>query len=63
MKKALVIFVSFFAISCPAYAEVTQLHIGLSSGYPPFYFFDENSLLEETENCFMLKNFEDTLYF
>lgn len=42
MKKALVIFISFLAISCPAYAEVTQLHIGLSTGYPPFYFFDEN---------------------
>ena len=43
MKKALVIFISFFAIACPAYAEVTQLHIGLSTGYPPFYFFDENN--------------------
>ena len=43
MKKELVIFVIFFVISCPAYAEVTQLHIGLSSGYPPFYFFDENN--------------------
>lgn len=42
MKKALVIFISFLAITCPAYAEVTQLHIGLSTGYPPFYFFDEN---------------------
>ena len=42
MKKALVIFASFFAIACPAYAEVTQLHIGLGPGYPPFYFFDEN---------------------
>ena len=42
MKKALVIFVSFFAIACSAHAEVTQLRIGLSTGYPPFYFFDEN---------------------
>lgn len=42
MKKALVIFISFLAITCPAYAEVTQLHIGLSTGYPPFYFFDKN---------------------
>jgi polar amino acid transport system substrate-binding protein len=42
MKKALVLFVSFLAIACPAYAEVKQLHIGLSTGYPPFYFFDEN---------------------
>lgn len=43
MKKALVIISIFFAITCPAYAEVTQLHIGLSTGYPPFYFFDENN--------------------
>jgi len=43
MKKALIIFVSFFVIACPAYAEVTQLHIGLSTSYPPFYFFDENN--------------------
>ena len=42
MKKVLVIFVIFFAIACPAHAEVAQLHIGLSTGYPPFYFFDEN---------------------
>jgi polar amino acid transport system substrate-binding protein len=43
MKKALVIIVVFFAIACPAYAEVTQLHVGLSTSYPPFYFFDENN--------------------
>jgi polar amino acid transport system substrate-binding protein len=43
MKKTLIIFISFFAISCPAYAEVTQLNIGLSTSYPPFYFFDENN--------------------
>jgi polar amino acid transport system substrate-binding protein len=42
MKKTLVIFVSLLALACPAYAEVTQLHIGLSTGYPPFYFFDDN---------------------
>jgi polar amino acid transport system substrate-binding protein len=43
MKKALVIFGSLLAMACPSYAEVTQLHIGLSTSYPPFYFFDENN--------------------
>lgn len=42
MKKALVIFICFFAMSCPTYAEVSQLHVGLSTSYPPFYFFDKN---------------------
>ena len=27
------------------------------------FLWQKNSCLEETENCFMLKNFEDTLYF
>ena len=43
MKKALVIIVSIFFITCPAYAEIKQLHVGISTGYPPFYFFDENN--------------------
>jgi polar amino acid transport system substrate-binding protein len=42
MKKTLLIFVSLFALTCPANAELKQFHIGLSTGYPPFYFFDEN---------------------
>ena len=43
MKQVLIALISFIVIACPSYAEVTQLHIGLSTGYPPFYFFDENN--------------------
>lgn len=43
MKKILAIFVCFFAIACPVSAELKSLHIGLSIGYPPFYFFDDNN--------------------
>jgi polar amino acid transport system substrate-binding protein len=42
MNKTFVVFVLFFTMTCPAYAEVAMLHVGLSTGYPPFYFFDEN---------------------
>ncbi len=42
MKKALFLIISFIAISCTAQADTTRLHIGISTGYPPFYYFDEN---------------------
>jgi polar amino acid transport system substrate-binding protein len=41
MKK--IFFVVFFSfLSCSAQAEINDLHIGISTGYPPFYFFTEN---------------------
>jgi len=32
----------FFIMSGSAQAEIQQLHIGISTGYPPFYYFVEN---------------------
>lgn len=42
MKKIFVILVSLFTIASPSYAEIVKLNVGISTGYPPFYFFDKN---------------------
>lgn len=42
MKKFLLLFVFIWLLPNSAYAEDNSLHIGISTGYPPFYFFDDN---------------------
>ncbi len=42
MRHGLLIIVSILVLAATAHAEVKKLHIGISTGYPPFYFFDKN---------------------
>lgn len=41
MKK-IIFLIAFFFLSGSSQAEIKQLHIGISTGYPPFYSFTEN---------------------
>mgnify|MGYP001256878462 CR=1 FL=1 len=43
MKQVFCILAILLITSGPSCASVKQLHIGISTGYPPFYFFDENN--------------------
>jgi polar amino acid transport system substrate-binding protein len=42
MKKIILLFMLIGSLPNFIYAEDQLLHVGISTGYPPFYFFDEN---------------------
>ena len=42
MKKILLIIILIGLLPNFIYAEDQSLHVGISTGYPPFYFFDDN---------------------
>lgn len=42
MKKFLFLLLLIVALPNFIYAEDKPLHVGISTGYPPFYFFDDN---------------------
>lgn len=44
MKKSILSFIlCLLLLASNAYAEISQLKIGISSGYPPFYYFSEDN--------------------
>jgi len=43
MKQVFCILSFLLSLSGTSHAEPEQLHIGISTGYPPFYFFDDNN--------------------
>ena len=42
MKKILLLVIFIWTLPNFIYAEVQSLHVGISTGYPPFYFFDDD---------------------
>ena len=42
MKKYLLLLLLFLLLPFSSYAEDNNLHIGISTGYPPYYFFDDD---------------------